>query len=247
MSYLQNRLAWCLTGAGHHLFESMEVMEELASKGFEITVFISQAGLEVVRIYGLEGKLRTIADGSYYRELVTPSDGASCSKAGRLLVGAYRALIASPASANTVAKIVRGIADTPPTIAIAQALKGGVKVFIVPTDAEIEYETETPHIVDRLICELHKCRECKPLTSCPTKAFELVEGLGHIDLSKCIGCTNCLRLCPFGAVKFRAKVRAKSTSIDLENVRRLLTIRGIIVLKRPKEVLHEIEKIVESR
>lgn len=236
-----------MTGAGHHLFESIEVMEELVSKGFEITVFISQAGLEVVRIYGLEGKLRTIADGNYYRELVTPSDGASCSKAGRLLMRTYSALIASPASANTVAKIVRGIADTPPTIAVAQALKGGVKVLIVPTDSEVEYETETPHIVNRLICELHKCKECKPLTSCPTKAFELVEGSGHINLSKCIGCSNCLHSCPFGAVRFRAKIKAKSTPIDLGNVRKLLTIEGVVVLKRPREILREIEKIVGSR
>ncbi|MEM4653463.1 MAG: flavoprotein [Candidatus Nezhaarchaeales archaeon] len=246
MNWSRNRLAWCLTGAGHHLFESIEVMEELASRGFEITVFISQAGLEVVRMYGLEKRLRAIADGSYYRELVTPSDGASCSKAGRLLMGMYRALIASPASANTVAKVVRGIADTPPTIAIAQALKGGVRVFIVPTDIETEYETETPHMVDRLVCEVRRCKDCKPLTSCPTGAFELVEGLGHIDLSKCIGCSSCLRSCPFGAIKFRVKVKARSSPIDLENVEKLSIIKGVIVLRRPKDLLQRIEELISS-
>lgn len=221
-------------------------MEKLASREFEITVFISQAGLEVIRIYGLEGRLRSIADGSYYRELVTPSNGASCSRAGRLLMGMYRALIASPASANTIAKIVRGIADTPPTIAIAQALKGGVSVFVVPTDSEIEYETETPHIANRLVCEMHRCNECKPLTSCPTGAFELIEGLGHINLSKCIGCSSCLRSCPFGAIKFRVKVKARSSPIDLENVRKLSLIKGVVVLKRPKDILQKIEELVSS-
>lgn len=222
-------------------------MEELASRGFEITVFVSQAGLEVVRMYGLERRLRAIADGSYYRELVTPSDGASCSRAGRLLMRMYSALIVSPASANTVAKIVRGIADTPPTIATAQALKGGVKVLVVPTDSEIEYETETPHIVDRLICGVQRCSECKPLTSCPTGAFELVEGLGHIDLSKCIGCSTCLRACPFGAIKFRVKIKARSSPIDLENVKRLSLIEGVIVLKRPRDLIQKIEELVSSR
>ncbi|MEM0217840.1 MAG: flavoprotein [Candidatus Nezhaarchaeales archaeon] len=247
MRKFRNRLAWCLTGAGHHLFESVEVMEELASRGFEITIFISQAGLEVIRMYGLEKRLRSIADGSYYREFITPSDGASCSKAGRLLMGMYRALIASPASANTVAKVVRGIADTPPTIAIAQALKGGVKVFIVPTDGEAEYETETPHVVDRLVCETHTCKKCEPLTSCPTGAFELVEGMGHIDLSKCIGCSSCLRSCPFGAIKFRFKVKARSSLIDLENVKRLSLIKGVVVLKRPRDLLLKIEELTSSR
>lgn len=221
-------------------------MEELASREFKITVFISQAGLEVVRMYGLEKRLKSVADGSYYRELVTPSDGASCSRAGRLLMGMYRALIASPASANTIAKVVRGIADTPPTTAIAQALKRGISVLIVPTDSEAEYETETPHIVDRIVCEVHKCKECKPLTSCPTEAFELVEGLGHINLSKCIGCSSCLQACPFGAIKFRVKIKARSSPIDLENVRRLSLIKGVIVLKRPRDLIQKIEELVNS-
>jgi len=240
----RDKLAWCISGAGHHLFESIEVMEELAAKGFDITVFISQAGLEVVRMYGLERRLRAIADGSYYRELVTPSDGASCGKAGRLSMGRYLALVASPATANTVAKVVNGIADTPPTIAIAQALKGGVPVFVVPTDAEPEYETETPHVVDRDVCQVHRCRECKPSASCPTGAFEIMEGLGHIDLSKCVGCSLCLRACPFGAVKFRVKIRARSNTIDLENVKRLSSVKGVVVLKRPRDVLKEVERLL---
>ena len=246
MRFPRNKLAWCITGAGHHLFESIEVMEELVAKGFDITVFISQAGLEVVRIYGLEKRLKAMANGSYYRELVTPSDGASCSKAGRLTMGRYVALIASPTTANTVAKVVNGIADTPPTIAIAQALKGGVPVFIVPTDAEPEYETETPHVVDRDVCQAYGCRECRPSMSCPTGAFEIVEGLSHIDLSKCIGCSLCLRECPFGAVKFRVRVRARSNPIDLENVKRLSSMKGMVVLKRPREVLQEVEKFLTA-
>jgi dihydromethanopterin reductase (acceptor) len=246
LRFSRNKLAWCITGAGHHLFESIEVMEELATRGFDITVFISQAGLEVIRMYGLEKRLRAIADGGYYRELVTPSDGASCSKAGRLSMGRYIALVASPATANTVAKVVNGIADTPPTIAIAQALKGGVPVFVVPTDAEPEYETETPHVVDRDLCQAHRCGECRPSKSCPTGAFEILEGLGHIDLSKCIGCSLCLRECPFGAVKFRVKVRARSSPVDLENVRRLSSMKGVVLLRRPREVLQEVEKLLTT-
>ncbi|MCS7139443.1 MAG: 4Fe-4S binding protein [Candidatus Nezhaarchaeota archaeon] len=235
-----DKLAWCITGAGHYILESIEVMETLLARGFKITVFISQAGLEVVRIYGLENRLRAIANGSYYRELVGPSDGASCAKAGRLLMKMYRALIVSPATANTVAKIVRGIADTPPTIAVAQALKGGVKVVIVPTDIELEYETETPHMVDRAICEEFKCQTCRPIFSCPVRAFDLVDGLGHIDLSKCIGCSSCIKACPFGAVKFRVKVKARSSPIDLENVKKLMSMKNVVVLKRPADILCEI-------
>jgi flavoprotein len=142
---------------------------------------------------------------------------------------------------------VNGIADTPPTIAIAQALKGGVSVFVVPTDAEPEYETETPHIVDRNVCQAYECRECRPSKSCPTGAFEILEGLGHIDLSKCIGCSLCLRECPFGAVKFRVKVKARSSPIDLENVKKLSSMKGVVLLKRPREVLQEVERLLTAR
>ena len=43
-------------------------------------------------------------------------------------------MIVSPTTANTVSKIVHGIADTLVTNAVAQAGKGAVKTIIIPVD-----------------------------------------------------------------------------------------------------------------
>ena len=43
-----------------------------------------------------------------------------------------------PVSANTVAKIVYGIADTLITNCVAQAIKGGMQVYIFPSDQDLE-------------------------------------------------------------------------------------------------------------
>lgn len=61
----------------------------------------------------------------------------------------------SPASANTVAKVVHGIADTLVTNAGASAQKGAVPVYIVSTDQKAGLiETVLLYRVER--------SECKP-------------------------------------------------------------------------------------
>ena len=46
------KIGWAFTGAGHLLKESVEAMEELA-KDNDLTVFLSQASEEVLKMYGL--------------------------------------------------------------------------------------------------------------------------------------------------------------------------------------------------
>jgi flavoprotein len=50
--------------------------------------------------------------------------------------GYYDYIVISPVSGNTVAKIAYGIADSLISNGIAQALKGGQKVYLFPTDQE---------------------------------------------------------------------------------------------------------------
>ena len=44
------RIGWAFTGAGHLLRESVEAMEEVA-KYNDVTVFLSQASEEVLKMY----------------------------------------------------------------------------------------------------------------------------------------------------------------------------------------------------
>lgn len=62
-----------------------------------------------------------------------------------LLLGRYDLLIIAPATANTVAKIAHGIADTLVTNAVAQTAKGGTPIYILPVDLKRgKYITITP-------------------------------------------------------------------------------------------------------
>ncbi|MCP8317234.1 MAG: archaeoflavoprotein AfpA, partial [archaeon] len=58
--------------------------------------------------------------------------------AGQLQIGKFKFLLVAPATANTVAKIVNGIADSLATNAVSQAQKGNVPVYILPVDQETE-------------------------------------------------------------------------------------------------------------
>jgi dihydromethanopterin reductase (acceptor) len=126
MGGLVNDIAWAITGAGHHLSGIFKAMRDLRASGVRITVFLSAAAQEVVRMYGLEAVLREVAPGAYYEEVLTDEgEGASKPTAARLARGAYKALVVAPATANTVAKVVHGIADNLVTNAVAHAQKGG--------------------------------------------------------------------------------------------------------------------------
>jgi flavoprotein len=58
--------------------------------------------------------------------------------AGPLQLGKYDLFLVAPVSANTIAKIVYGIADTLITNCVAQAIKGGHTAYIFPSDQDTE-------------------------------------------------------------------------------------------------------------
>ena len=62
--------------------------------------------------------------------------------------------ICSPVSANSVAKIVCGIADTLITNCVAQAIKGGVTAYIFPSDQDLEPITTTKPDGDPLVLKI---------------------------------------------------------------------------------------------
>jgi flavoprotein len=123
------KIGWGITGAGHLLIESVEVMSELASQpGIELTTFLSKAGFECAQMYGVLEKIGEISTHVY------DDTRASAPEVGGLARGRYKVLVISPATANTIAKIVSGIADTLVTNAVAQAQKAKTPVILVPTD-----------------------------------------------------------------------------------------------------------------
>lgn len=227
-------LAWAITGAGHFLEEVFNVVRE-AGEGVKITTFVSSAAEEVIRIYGLWNRLQEISDGSHYAEVFTDrGEGASAIHAGRLARGVYSVLVVAPATANTVAKICYGIADTLVANVVAQALKGEVPVLILPTDQSETTVTTLPLRVDSSLCV--GCRPCPAEQVCGTGAFTVREGKGSIDYLRCVGCDLCLEACLHGAIRRSEKIRVRARRVDLENVEKLRKASGITVLKGPEEL-----------
>lgn len=136
------RIAWAITGAGDYLIESMESMREVKEEfDIEVTVLLSKSGELVVKWYRLWDDLKANFD------KVRPERGPNTPfVAGPLQLGHYAFLYVSPATANTVAKIAYGIADTLITNCVALTIKGSTPVYIYPTDQKPGSQlTESPN------------------------------------------------------------------------------------------------------
>ena len=132
------KIIWGISGAGRFLEESVDQIKEL-SKENKITVLLSKAGDETIKMYKQTDKLQGI-------DIISGKEqGYSYSFSGDLSLGKYDHLIISPCSANTAAKLAHGIADTLLTNSASQALKSGTKVSVVPTDLGESSKSKTPN------------------------------------------------------------------------------------------------------
>ena len=236
-------VAWVITGAGHFLAETFEVMNRLTEKGdVKVTTFLSSAGVQVVKLYGLWGKLDKISPGGYLQEVFTDEkDDPGCSHAGRLVLGLYDVVVVSPASGNTVAKLVCGIADTLATNVVAQAQKGCVPVYVVPTDQKEGFVVTTlPHRIDQRKCKL--CAPCLVVDTCPYSAVQVSGGVPRIVSGLCQGCGSCIDVCPFGAVKYGEEKKLRIRVVDVQNVKNLMLMDGLTVLGHPQQIEAIVEK-----
>ncbi|MCS7128319.1 MAG: flavoprotein [Desulfurococcaceae archaeon] len=213
-------VAWCITGGGANLRASVKVMERVKEVyKTNITLFLTRWGFEVARIFGVLSTLRGIAPGGYYQEFLVGDEGMYYI--GRINLGRYRIVVIAPATANTVAKMVLGIADNIASTLYSQALKSRIPVVVLPTDmpsSDGYIESETPCYVDKNLCNYTTCGECASSKVCPVNAIVTIGQFMRIDLSKCIGCERCVYTCPTGAIKCWEKIRLMPREIDVENI-----------------------------
>ncbi len=224
------KIGFGITGAGHLLLDSVELLEKLMTK-HDVTVFLSAAGEEVLKMYGLYERVERIT-GGYYNELVKEKDQRfSFPMTGRFSLGKYDLFIVSPTTSNTIGKIVNGIADSLITNAVAQAGKGKVKTIIVPVDLESgDLNTVLPSKLELDMCQ--KCEVCQAAADCPGDA--ITPGV-EIDLLKCRGCGTCAESCPFSAISAGKIITIHMRDIDIQNTKKLYEFEGVEILGHPSE------------
>lgn len=127
-------MAWAITGSGHYIEECLAFLLTLDA----VDLYISQAGEEVLKMYGID--LKDIREKMpVYRDKT-----ASSPPVGHFYKGYYHTFVMAPATSNTVAKCVLGIADTLVTNLYSQAGKCRVPSIVYPCDIAPEMETTAP-------------------------------------------------------------------------------------------------------
>jgi archaeoflavoprotein AfpA len=128
------KFVWGITGTGYLIEESIDLMKKLIEEyNADITVMLSEEGAVVVKWYKQWDYLNEVID-----RVRVEKTANNPFLAGPLQIGKYDFLLICPVSANSVAKIVNGIADTLITNCVAQTVKGGVPVYILPSDQDKE-------------------------------------------------------------------------------------------------------------
>ena len=128
------RLAWALTGSGHYIEECLEFMLTLDN----VDLYLSQAGEEVLKMYGVNlNDIKTKLP--VYRDRA-----ASAPPVGLFYKGYYHTFVMAPTTSNTIAKCVLGIADSLVTNLYSQAGKCRVASIVYPCDIAPEMETTAP-------------------------------------------------------------------------------------------------------
>lgn len=128
------RIAWGLTGSGHFLRESLEIIEALSN----VDLFVTRAAAEVLGMYGIP--LKSLRE----KMRVYQDHTASSVPVGFLYTGHYHTLIIGPATSNTVAKCVAGISDTLVSNLYAQAGKCRIPSIVFACDSAPTVITEAP-------------------------------------------------------------------------------------------------------
>ncbi len=128
------RIAWGLTGSGHFLRESLDIIDGLP----DVDLFLTRAAAEVLSMYGVP--LKVLRE----KHRIYQDHTASSVPVGFLYGGHYHTLIIGPATSNTVAKCVAGISDTLVTNLYAQAGKCRIPSIVFACDCEPTVVTEAP-------------------------------------------------------------------------------------------------------
>jgi dihydromethanopterin reductase (acceptor) len=128
------RLAWAITGSGHYLRESLQILASIQ----EVDIFLSRAAAEIIKQYGFQAQL----DAMGHR--IFQDKTASSVPVEFFYEGLYHTLVIAPVTSNTVAKMAYGFSDSLVSNLYAQAGKTRVPSIVFACDTAPELESEAP-------------------------------------------------------------------------------------------------------
>lgn len=131
-THMAVKIVWGITGSGDLMPEIFDVMSAATKEGdFEVTAVLSKAAVKVVKWYKLWDALHSISN-----KVLIEEDANAPFIVGPLQTGQFDCFLVAPATANTVAKIVHGIADTIITNSVAQTNKTDLDIYVLPVDQQ---------------------------------------------------------------------------------------------------------------
>ena len=131
----KKRIAWCITGSGHYLKESIDLMLTFEN----VDLYLSKAGEEVLKWYDYDLSIFKKNKIKIFKDVT-----ASASPVSLLYESVYKLVVISPATSNTIALMAQGISDTLVTNMFAQAGKCEVKSLVFACDTEPIVITQAP-------------------------------------------------------------------------------------------------------
>lgn len=131
---MHKRLAWAITGSGHYLRESLQILHSVQ----DVDIFLSRAAAEIIKQYGFQTQLEAMG------HRIFQDKTASSVPVEFFYEGKYHTLVIAPATSNTIAKMAYGFSDSLVTNLYAQAGKTRVDSIVFACDTAPELESEAP-------------------------------------------------------------------------------------------------------
>ena len=174
-------------------------------------------------------------DEAFHDVIFEIDEGSSFPTAATASNDRYDAIVISPATGNTVAKISQGIADNLiGNLALMGSKSNSTPIIVIPTDFEEgKSKSYLPIMLHSDTCK--KCPECSSLWACKPGAIRRKRGKVKINRLKCIGCLDCVRYCRFGIITFLEEITVNVRAREAAATNLLKDQHGFIVLETPDE------------
>jgi archaeoflavoprotein AfpA len=130
----RRKVAWGITGSGDKLVKITEIVQKIKEEykdEFEIRAYVSKAGDQVLKYYGLFKPLEIDFD-----RLWVEINANAPFLAGEIQLGSYEFMLIAPATSNTVAKIALRIGDSLIPNSAIMGQKANIPIYVLPSDVK---------------------------------------------------------------------------------------------------------------